>query len=128
MLLESASSGLVSLASSLIKYVSLGNPRSPWTFSAQPPVSYRFVHASNITSRPILIIANSVIILASIKVLTIVGLIILGLVIDLGGAPNHDRLGFRFWVGGFAMIRWLFACIFALLFHIASSRRLCSIP
>jgi len=34
---------------------------------------------------------------ASIKVLTIVGLIILGLVIDLGGAPDHDRRGFRFW-------------------------------
>ncbi|KIJ33471.1 hypothetical protein M422DRAFT_35495 [Sphaerobolus stellatus SS14] len=34
---------------------------------------------------------------ASIKVITIVGLIILGLVIDLGGAPSHDRLGFRYW-------------------------------
>ncbi|KAI0321690.1 amino acid permease [Amylostereum chailletii] len=34
---------------------------------------------------------------ASIKVLTITGLIILGIVIDLGGAPNHDRLGFRYW-------------------------------
>lgn len=27
----------------------------------------------------------------------ILGLIIGGLVIDLGGAPNHDRLGFRYW-------------------------------
>lgn len=36
---------------------------------------------------------------ASIKVITIVGLIILGLVIDLGGVgPSHDRLGFRYWV------------------------------
>jgi amino acid permease len=35
---------------------------------------------------------------ASIKVITIIGLIILGLVIDLGGAPTHDRLGFRYWV------------------------------
>ncbi|KAK7677520.1 hypothetical protein QCA50_019526 [Cerrena zonata] len=34
---------------------------------------------------------------ASIKVVTIVGLIILGIVIDLGGGPNHDRLGFRYW-------------------------------
>lgn len=25
------------------------------------------------------------------------GLIILGIVIDLGGGPNHDRLGFRYW-------------------------------
>ncbi|EKM54879.1 uncharacterized protein PHACADRAFT_259046 [Phanerochaete carnosa HHB-10118-sp] len=34
---------------------------------------------------------------ASIKVITIVGLIILGLVLDLGGGPNHDRIGFRYW-------------------------------
>ncbi|KAJ7067987.1 amino acid permease [Mycena amicta] len=36
-------------------------------------------------------------IFASIKVITIVGLIILGIVLDLGGGPDHDRLGFRFW-------------------------------
>lgn len=34
---------------------------------------------------------------ASIKVLTIVGLIILGIVLDLGGGPDHDRIGFRYW-------------------------------
>ncbi|KAK2461772.1 hypothetical protein APHAL10511_006235 [Amanita phalloides] len=34
---------------------------------------------------------------ASIKVITVTGLIILGIVIDLGGAPNHDRIGFRYW-------------------------------
>lgn len=26
-----------------------------------------------------------------------VGLIILGVILDLGGGPDHDRLGFRFW-------------------------------
>jgi len=36
-------------------------------------------------------------IFASIKVITITGLIILGIVLDLGGGPNHDRLGFRYW-------------------------------
>ncbi|KAI0321691.1 amino acid permease [Amylostereum chailletii] len=36
-------------------------------------------------------------IFASIKVITIVGLIILGIVLDLGGGPDHDRLGFRYW-------------------------------
>ncbi|KNZ73488.1 Lysine-specific permease [Termitomyces sp. J132] len=36
-------------------------------------------------------------IFASIKVITIVGLIILGIVLDLGGGPNHDRIGFRNW-------------------------------
>ncbi|KAK7044142.1 hypothetical protein VNI00_007859 [Paramarasmius palmivorus] len=34
----------------------------------------------------------------SIKVITIVGLIILGIVLDLGGGPNHDRIGFRYWL------------------------------
>ncbi|KAI0781874.1 amino acid permease-domain-containing protein [Abortiporus biennis] len=32
-----------------------------------------------------------------IKLLMISGLIICGLVIDLGGAPDHDRKGFRYW-------------------------------
>lgn len=35
--------------------------------------------------------------LSCLKVLTCLGLIILLLVIALGGAPTHDRLGFRFW-------------------------------
>ncbi|KAG2110934.1 amino acid permease [Suillus discolor] len=36
-------------------------------------------------------------IFASIKVITITGLIILGIIIDLGGGPNRDRIGFRYW-------------------------------
>jgi amino acid transporter len=36
-------------------------------------------------------------IFASIKILTIIGLLILALVLDLGGGPTHDRLGFRYW-------------------------------
>lgn len=34
---------------------------------------------------------------AGIKILTIVGLLIFALCIDLGGGPTHDRLGFRYW-------------------------------
>ncbi|KAL9599581.1 MAG: hypothetical protein Q9219_003737 [cf. Caloplaca sp. 3 TL-2023] len=34
---------------------------------------------------------------ASIKIITIVGLIIFAFIIDLGGGPKHDRLGFRYW-------------------------------
>jgi hypothetical protein len=33
----------------------------------------------------------------SIKVVTITGLLILGIVLDLGGGPSHDRIGFRYW-------------------------------
>ena len=36
-------------------------------------------------------------IFASIKLVTIVGLLIMALVIDLGGAPGQERLGFRYW-------------------------------
>lgn len=35
--------------------------------------------------------------LSSIKVLTIVGLIILCIVLAAGGGPNHDATGFRYW-------------------------------
>ncbi|KAL2012400.1 hypothetical protein VTN00DRAFT_5118 [Thermoascus crustaceus] len=35
---------------------------------------------------------------ASIKIIAIIGLIILGVVLFFGGGPNHDRLGFRYWV------------------------------
>ena len=33
----------------------------------------------------------------------ICGLIITGLVVDLGGGPDHDRLGFRYWKNPGAM-------------------------
>ncbi|KAK4983855.1 amino acid transporter [Elasticomyces elasticus] len=36
-------------------------------------------------------------VLSSAKVLVIVGLIILSLVLALGGGPDHDRKGFRYW-------------------------------
>jgi amino acid transporter len=40
---------------------------------------------------------------ASIKVITICGLIIVSIVITAGGGPNHEAIGFRFWneTGGF---------------------------
>ncbi|KAM9940108.1 hypothetical protein OXX80_000430 [Metschnikowia pulcherrima] len=37
---------------------------------------------------------------ASIKLLAMSGLIIVGLVLFFGGGPNHDRLGFRYWKHG----------------------------
>lgn len=44
------------------------------------------------------------------KVIAIVVLIITGIVIDLGGTPNHDRIGFRYWKdnnpGAFAQLFW----------------------
>ena len=34
---------------------------------------------------------------SSIKVITLIGLILMGIIIDLGGNPRHDRIGFRYW-------------------------------
>ena len=34
---------------------------------------------------------------ASIKIIAILGLVIIGIVLFFGGGPNHDRLGFRYW-------------------------------
>lgn len=34
---------------------------------------------------------------AALKILLIIGLIIAGLVVDLGGSPSGDRIGFRYW-------------------------------
>ncbi|KAK9453591.1 amino acid permease/ SLC12A domain-containing protein [Dipodascopsis uninucleata] len=34
---------------------------------------------------------------AVIKITLIIGLIIAGVVVDLGGSPTHDRIGFRYW-------------------------------
>ncbi|KAJ7905144.1 amino acid permease/ SLC12A domain-containing protein [Mycena leptocephala] len=34
---------------------------------------------------------------AFIKIVTVIGLIIMCLVVDLGGGPDHDRRGFRYW-------------------------------
>lgn len=41
--------------------------------------------------------------LSSVKVLTICGLILLCLVLFLGGGPDHDRKGFRYWKNPGAM-------------------------
>lgn len=34
---------------------------------------------------------------SSIKVISLTGLILMGIIIDLGGNPEHDRIGFRYW-------------------------------
>ncbi|KZV99166.1 hypothetical protein EXIGLDRAFT_726231 [Exidia glandulosa HHB12029] len=34
---------------------------------------------------------------SSLKVITLIGLLLMGIIIDLGGNPRHDRIGFRYW-------------------------------
>ena len=45
--------------------------------------------------------------LASIKIIAIVGLILFAVIIDLGGGPTKDRLGFRYWKSPGAMKGYL---------------------
>ncbi|KAF7892336.1 uncharacterized protein EAF01_010416 [Botrytis porri] len=45
-------------------------------------------------------------IFASIKIITIVGLLIMAFIVDLGGNPKHDRLGFRYWKHGQFMLQY----------------------
>ncbi|BEJ11009.1 hypothetical protein CspHIS471_0104310 [Cutaneotrichosporon sp. HIS471] len=42
--------------------------------------------------------------LSFVKILTLSGLIILSLIIDLGGVPGQERLGFRYWKNGSAFL------------------------
>lgn len=42
-------------------------------------------------------VVQSEVIFASLKIILIIGLIIGGIVIDLGGTPTRDRIGFRYW-------------------------------
>jgi amino acid transporter len=34
---------------------------------------------------------------SSIKIVALIGLLLMGIIIDLGGNPHHDRIGFRYW-------------------------------
>jgi len=44
-----------------------------------------------------LIFGEAEFIFASAKILAVIGVIILAIVLDLGGGPNHDRLGLGCW-------------------------------
>ncbi|KDR81565.1 hypothetical protein GALMADRAFT_239589 [Galerina marginata CBS 339.88] len=34
---------------------------------------------------------------SSLKIISLIGLLLMGIIIDLGGNPKHDRIGFRYW-------------------------------
>lgn len=47
---------------------------------------------------PVRAYGESEVFFASLKILLIIGLVLAGLVVDLGGAPGQERLGFRYWI------------------------------
>lgn len=44
---------------------------------------------------------------ASIKIVTIIGLLFLAVILFFGGGPTHDRIGFRYWSDPGAMRAYL---------------------
>ncbi|EGO01248.1 hypothetical protein SERLA73DRAFT_72202 [Serpula lacrymans var. lacrymans S7.3] len=50
---------------------------------------------------------NSEIVFATLKIMLIIGLIIGGLVVTLGGGPNHERHGFQYWRNPGPMVSYL---------------------
>jgi len=81
----------LSAAATLIDFWQPGVNNAVW-------VTVCLVVAVGINMFGVGVYGESEFIFCSIKVVTIVGLIILGIVLDLGGGPNHDRLGFRYWI------------------------------
>ncbi|KAK4500160.1 hypothetical protein PRZ48_008346 [Zasmidium cellare] len=56
---------------------------------------------------PVAVYAETEFRFAGIKVIMLVGLLILSLVLMLGGGPDHDRIGFRYWNNPGATKRYL---------------------
>lgn len=60
-----------------------------------------------LNSTPVRVYGETEFIMGSIKLTTIVGLILLMFIIMLGGGPNHDRTGFRYWIDPGPMLGYL---------------------
>ena len=56
---------------------------------------------------PVRIYGEAEFVFGAIKLTTVVGLILLMFIITLGGAPNHDRIGFRYWDHPGPMLEYL---------------------
>jgi amino acid transporter len=60
-------------------------------------ITVLYVAIIAVNSLPVRVYGEVEFVLGSIKLTTIVGLMLLMLIITLGGAPTHDRIGFRYW-------------------------------
>jgi len=80
----------ISAAALVIDYWPNGVAPAVWI-----TILYVAIFATNIL--PVRVYGELEFVLGSIKLTTIVGLMLLMLIITLGGAPTHDRIGFRYW-------------------------------
>ena len=70
-----------------------------WNTSISPAVWFTvfIVVIMVLNFAPVKAYGESEVFFAVLKIMLIVGLIIAGIVVDLGGGPDGDRIGFRYW-------------------------------
>ena len=81
----------VSAAALILDYWPNSVPTVVW-------ITIFFVLMVAVNCLPVRIYGETEFVFGAIKLTTIVLLILLMFIIDLGGAPTHDRIGFRYWV------------------------------
>ncbi|KDQ11356.1 hypothetical protein BOTBODRAFT_177390 [Botryobasidium botryosum FD-172 SS1] len=71
-------------------------------------VTVFWVPATFINLAPVRYYGEIEFVFALLKLSLVIGLIVLGLILDLGGAPDHDRIGFRYWIdpGPFQQLKY----------------------
>ncbi|KAJ5679941.1 hypothetical protein N7462_008185 [Penicillium macrosclerotiorum] len=80
----------ISAAALVIDYWPNSVPAAVW-------ITVLYIAIFVINSLPVRVYGELEFLLGSIKLITIVGLMILMFIITLGGTPTHDRIGFRYW-------------------------------
>lgn len=80
----------ISAAALVIDYWPNNIPSAVW-------ITVLYVVIFAINCLPVRVYGEMEFFLGSIKLITIIGLMLLMLIITLGGAPTHDRIGFRYW-------------------------------
>ncbi|TVY83656.1 putative proline-specific permease put4 [Lachnellula suecica] len=80
----------ISAAALVIDYWPNSVPTVVW-------ITILFVLMVAVNCFPVKIYGETEFVFGAIKITTIVGLILLMFIIDLGGGPKHDRIGFRYW-------------------------------
>ena len=90
----------VTVAALVIDYWSNSVPTVVW-------ITVLFIPMILVNLFPVHIYGEAEFIFGAIKLTTIIGLIIMMFVIDLGGTPKGDRIGFRYWITPGSMREYL---------------------